>query len=333
MKKWNRYIFYLIGATLLLTVGVQSYWNYKNYKQNKRHVIREIRHCLNDAVQEYFALEMKKSTISITTSNTVSLTKKNKPKTVGKVIDLKIDSTVKNISYIRTVNLGTKDTTKNQNEIKVVMGHKIPKDQINLTSVIFAILKDSINFKQLDSVFKAQLLEKNIALTYNLQFWKDEKLAYESNKHLVKNDSELHSNSGFLKPKERLILRYNVPTGEILLRSLWGILFSVFLVLAILGSLWYLLHIIRQQKQISEMKNDLISNITHEFKTLEDKNKTETYLKMSENQLKKLHTMVEKLLETASLDSAVISLQKENVDLVAFLHKQRAKFASTLKRN
>ncbi|MGY8910699.1 MAG: sensor histidine kinase [Flavobacteriales bacterium] len=88
-----------------------------------------------------------------------------------------------------------------------------------------------------------------------------------------------------------------------------------------------------QQKELAINKNDLISNITHEFKTpiatvstaieaiqnfnvLDDKEKTKKYLAMSALQLKKLHQMVEKLLETATLDSEQLLLKKETIDVV-----------------
>ena len=54
---------------------------------------------------------------------------------------------------------------------------------------------------------------------------------------------------------------------EALKRSSTGILLSLLLSLAIISSLFYLLKIIKNQKQLAEIKNDLISNITHEFKT------------------------------------------------------------------
>ena len=47
-----------------------------------------------------------------------------------------------------------------------------------------------------------------------------------------------------------------------------------------------------------------------------EKEKTEKYLAMSALQLKKLHQMVEKLLETATLDSEQLLLKKETIDVV-----------------
>jgi two-component system phosphate regulon sensor histidine kinase PhoR len=97
------------------------------------------------------------------------------------------------------------------------------------------------------------------------------------------------------------------------------------------------LKIIKDQKQLAEVKNDLISNITHEFKTpistiavaiesirdfkgIDDKNRTKNYLNISSEQLGKLNTMVEKLLETATLDSDQLELHKAPQDIVALLN-------------
>ena len=106
--------------------------------------------------------------------------------------------------------------------------------------------------------------------------------------------------------------------------------------------MFYLVKIIKQQKELANIKNDLISNITHEFKTpiatistaieaienfnvLDDKEKTKKYLSMSSIQLKKLHQMVEKLLETATLDSEQLYLKKEPIDTVELIKKIVAK--------
>ena len=52
------------------------------------------------------------------------------------------------------------------------------------------------------------------------------------------------------------------------------------------------------------------------FNAIEDKTKTREYINMSSEQLGKLNTMVEKLLETATLDSDNLELNKESIDII-----------------
>ena len=144
------------------------------------------------------------------------------------------------------------------------------------------------------------------------------------------------SKSTYIKPEERIQLHYSNPLAETFKRSLTGILLSLMLSLVVILSLFYLLHIIKKQKELAEIKNDLISNITHEFKTPiatvttaiegiknfnqnNDKEKTNKYLDISNQQLQKLHLMVEKLLETATLDSDKLIINKEAVEIVSML--------------
>lgn len=57
------------------------------------------------------------------------------------------------------------------------------------------------------------------------------------------------------------------------------------------------------------------------FNAIEDTEKTKKYVSISENQIKKLHLMVEKLLETATLDSEKLLLKKEQVEVINLLEK------------
>jgi len=149
--------------------------------------------------------------------------------------------------------------------------------------------------------------------------------------------------STFLPSDEKLELLFSNPTLAILKRSLTGILLSFILSISIIFCLLFLLRTVKQQKQLAEIKNDLISNITHEFKTpiatvstaiegiknfndTNDKEKTYKYLNIGDQQLKKLHQMVEKLLETATLDSDKLLLNKEAVDVVAMMKRLADKY-------
>src|SRR5690606_9192629 len=53
-KKFNG-ILYVIIVTMILTVAVQCYWNYKNYLQNKQRYINDVQIALDNALENYYA--------------------------------------------------------------------------------------------------------------------------------------------------------------------------------------------------------------------------------------------------------------------------------------
>lgn len=220
-----------------------------------------------------------------------------------------------------------------------------------LTSKMIISLKQSeIELGIIDSLLKKELLRKRINVDYGLtyggcvsdeacqdhihqiidtSFIKSQKL----NTYLI-NDASLTaiSKSTYLPPFSQIKIYFTNTTLTILKKNLIGILLSFLLVGSVIGCLLYLFRIINQQKQLAELKNDLISNITHEFKTpiatisvaLEgiqnfnaenDPEKTKKYVEMSSKQLVKLNTMVEKILETATLDSEKLQLNLEEINL------------------
>lgn len=199
------------------------------------------------------------------------------------------------------------------------------------------MVRDSIEFNKLSKALEKELLRKNIDVAYSLQHFKADTIFHRFQKDSI---SELPlsaiSESSFLPKNQKLQISFSDPTILLLKRSFTEISLSLLLSLSIIFCLLYLVRTINKQKKIDLIKNDLISNITHEFKTpittistaiegiknfnsLDDKEKTNRYLDISGQQLKKLEIMVEKLLETASLDSNKLELKKETINIIPLL--------------
>ena len=217
------------------------------------------------------------------------------------------------------------------------------RDSIRLfnevSSLYISISEDSLNFDKLKTFLDTEFNRKQIKVPYRLNQYLGKNIIAEiGTDSLPKETLKTYAKSAYLNHDEKLELQYANISKAVLKESSIGILLSTLLSLAIISSLLYLLHIINKQKQLAEIKNDLISNITHEFKTpittistaleaiqhfdaLKDPEKAKKYLSISDKQLKKLHIMVEKLLETATLDSENLLLKKESLNVVDFVEK------------
>ena len=234
--------------------------------------------------------------------------------------------------------------TKSNNhltQIKVLRGKKAA-DSLKLIkgikSIFISIRNDTLDFKKLNPIIKNEFERKQLDIDFALKHYKNDSVFNAFNTEFITSDYlKTKSKSTFLKQNENIEIAYPNATKIILKRSALSILISTILVLAVISCLLYLLKIIKSQKQLAEVKNDLISNITHEFKTpiatigvaiesiknfnvLDDKEKTKTYLDMSNNQLSKLNVMVEKLLETATLDSDSLKLKKDSYNIADIVH-------------
>ena len=392
ITKKYRWIFYFIAITIVATIGIQFYWNFKNYQENKRQVTNEIQLSLDNAVEEYYSSQAKSDFLTIINKNKDENVirenslgsvlnklklKKTKPKftitnlkftTDENMSQKKRDSIMKVTSaFVTEFNFNKDSVSKTKNKakkaftqftnkaagftvdtggsktaIKYFRGKKAAdslKLYSNLKPIFISFLDQSIAYHKIDSLIEKQLQKKGIILKTSFHHIKNDTLFHQTKDSVLEaNIFSVRSKSTFVKEGEAFKLIYNSPNIEALKRSSFGISLSLLLSLAVISSLFYLLKIINQQKELAIIKNDLISNITHEFKTpiatvstaieaierfnvLEDTAKTKRYLAMSSVQLKKLHQMVEKLLETATLDSEQLILKKETLDIIETIER------------
>lgn len=254
----------------------------------------------------------------------------------------KLETTVRDKFYLQKK---TENTNKNSN-LKVYFGKskadslRIQKEINAISSLMISLNNASINYQQLDSIFKNKLAIKGINTDFYIEHKRNDTILRnkERTRIIKKLNASTIAKSTFLKLEDKITVYYQKPNGLAIKRSSFGILLSLLLSLVIIGSIFYLVAIIKKQKELALIKNDLISNITHEFKTpittisaaiesitnfnaINDKEKTNKYLAISSNQIFKLQTMVEKLLETALLDSEKLLLQQEPTNIDEFVEK------------
>ena len=57
------YILYAITTVIVTTIGIQIYWNYKNYLTNKQQLINDVQVSLDMAVDDYYANLAEQTTL------------------------------------------------------------------------------------------------------------------------------------------------------------------------------------------------------------------------------------------------------------------------------
>jgi two-component system phosphate regulon sensor histidine kinase PhoR len=235
------------------------------------------------------------------------------------------------------------------NKIQIFRG-KTAVDSLNAierftSKIIFSIIRDTLDLPKLTQHLETEFERSGIALDYRLHFTDQQadSLSLDSTLNRIIFPEKVSSRSTFLPPGKLLDLYYAPSHLTLLKRGLIEVITSLLFLGILAFAFYYLYQTIKNQKEIAEIKQDLIANITHEFKTpiattltaiegiqqfnpSKDPEKTSRYLDISKVQLQKLDQMVEKLLETAALDSDQLVLKKEGIDPAPVLTQLVQKF-------
>jgi two-component system phosphate regulon sensor histidine kinase PhoR len=191
----------------------------------------------------------------------------------------------------------------------------------------------------LDSVLRVELLQKGISAKYIFGVTPSKNLPKDSIK-LSQREKYIYSSpykvnlspdNIFIAPEYLSV--YFPDHKRYLLSSMWGLLLvSIVFLLILIFSFYYTISTIFKQKKLSEIKNDFISNMTHEFKTpistislavevLKDKSveksseRVDNYVKMIGDENKRLSLLVENILQTAILDKGGFKLRVQSIDI------------------
>ena len=235
----------------------------------------------------------------------------------------------------------------NGKQIKEIKESKIDTLHFNKKHLITEVLEDMTSFKKenyfkskldenlLDSLINLELIENGIETEYYFGVInKGEREFLIINSGASKNEL-IHS--PYTKPlsphdifSSSLLLKLHIPNiFKLVLKSIW-IMFALSLLFIFVIIFVYIktVKMFLEQKKVAEVKNDLINNITHEFKTpisaislasealtepklYEQKDSIKRYSKIIGEENQKLTQLVETLLNTAAFEKSEIELNLE----------------------
>lgn len=323
-------IVYLIGLIILITLSIQAYWNIINYQSNKVLINNEVLTAFDNSVNSYYT-NLAKSDIKTAIIDSDLAEKDNGIDVSGKMTQRE------KFNFLAYDIPDKSGTQANISPLSFASDRPAQGVVTIATQIIVSLSNEKIDFdnlaKHLDTELKRKGFEFEYALSETRNF---RQVASHGNLKSPELKLTAQSKSAYLPPDTDITMYYPNINLIALKESAAGLLLSFLFTLSLITCLLYLLRIIRQQKQIAAAKNDFISNISHELKTpiatsmsaleavqhfneTDDVEKTSKYMGIAEEQLLKLSVMVEKILDTVSLDSEELILYKETTDIVPLL--------------
>ena len=156
----------------------------------------------------------------------------------------------------------------------------------------------------------------------------------------LNGESGLYSFSFNINPDEGIYYKaYMTPLTRHILSQMFGIIITVFLLMIAFSlAFWYLFRTVSRLRTIEEMKDDFVSNMTHELKTpiaiaysandallnydtSNDPDKKTKYLTIANKQLKRLGELVENILAMSMERRKAMKLRPEDIPLREFVEE------------
>lgn len=348
-KSNNRFFLLLMSISMILLIGFECLWLNQNYQSQKEDLEKEINGLFKSAV-----LERQDSLISrmILTPLLEIL-----PDSVQDV-DLhgvrrwpNTRERSKNSFFVRTdsFSLPRNENSDQQVKFKVVkpdasestlafkrhMMRFLAYNLGDLNNQEFDFIpfgEDSLKISEIDILFQTKLSQANMDLPFTIL--RGERYDFPE----IRSGFYSRGIRGGIPAETIYKAHVKEPQALLLNKMLPQFLFAFFLLLITGLSFALVYRSLKQQQRLTEMKNNFISNVTHELQTpitsvgvalealsnfdvLKNKNKTEEYLEISKNELSRLSILVDKVLKMALFEEEDLRLHMETIDLKQLLDK------------
>ena len=192
----------------------------------------------------------------------------------------------------------------------------------------------------MDSVLRNQLSHRFIYPDFLCVEVVDSKDSVICGNPKFNGESGLDSFRFNINPDEGVYYKaYMTPLTRHIVSEMSGVIVTIFLLMTSFAmAFWYLFHTVSKMRTIEEMKDDFVSNMTHELKTpiaiaysandallnydtANDVQKKVTYLRIANKQLVRLSELVENILAMSMERRNTMKLKPETVPLRPFVEE------------
>jgi two-component system phosphate regulon sensor histidine kinase PhoR len=338
----GRRLYLSVVLMLLAIVAVaafQVFWLVKNFREEKRELTFRTNVLFREALQHLRAEKLKLDTLG--------------PNTKFRVAGYGA------VGMMDAMHRRVLDTMMHDRKFRVMVREKttdhiherIPGDSISeihvfrdgpgsgasIVRVLSRVdsLQDSIGVKELTARYAQVLQREKISIPFTITSRKAVLPDEMPPPPFFENENEV--TIGINHP-----VTYRIETGSMTSFALKKIGSQIMVSLLLVGltalSFTLLLRTLVQQRKLTQIKNDFISNITHELKTpiatvsvaiealrnfdaLHDPEKTKEYLAISSNELQRLSFLVDKVLKLSMFEKQQVELKEEVIDLSVLVNE------------
>jgi two-component system phosphate regulon sensor histidine kinase PhoR len=316
--KSHQVIIPLMVSSIFLLLVLQAFWLQKEYQNEKENFRKQTHLIFRNTVFEMSDSLLFKS-VRPAKGEIIMNSTPDSVKILTKKFNFKSDTNSNVQVFISSV--------EGQDSIEKYLKPLVSTIRGNRKSRRFNIRlgRDSLRVKDIEANLLLAFKEGNFNLV-PFQVKSKINLAFPPSRKEMFQENIIHSPVGDYE------LRFSGSNYFILKRITPQILFSVFLTLLTAGSFIILYRNLILQKKLMTLKNDFISNVTHELKTpittvgvalealrnfkgLENKTLTEEYLEIAQKELGRLSLLTDKILKTAIFEDKGIEFAPEEVSL------------------
>ncbi|HVF97454.1 MAG TPA: HAMP domain-containing sensor histidine kinase [Flavisolibacter sp.] len=328
MMKNIKWMPLLMAITILAIAGFQVYWISKSYEREERMMERSSNIYFGETIRSLQTAKLKLDKISQDSlpqgKMFVTGELNENPINPRLLTRDKMDNILDVVMERTGDNSRSRVMIRSRNDSMPSIESGMSARQRRIMQFLFDVdsLQDSIRVKEVELAYNKKLAEQKMDIPFSVS-----RVETRDSGRRVFNEVTL----GFAHPITYKLFLGNT-TPYLLKRLSSTILFSVFLVgFTILSFLLLYRNLLRQQK-LADIKNEFISNITHELKTpiatvsvaIEalrnfnaslDPQRTKEYLDISANELQRLSLLVDKVLKLSMFEKKEIELKYELLNL------------------
>jgi two-component system, OmpR family, phosphate regulon sensor histidine kinase PhoR len=357
--KWRK----IIPAPALMLISILGitafllYWLKESYDREKKSLAIKSEVAFRETI---FHLQASKLKLDGFVSDTSEKGKINFFSQDGKHVKIRINPKEEIVSTINVISDKLKDSLKAEIKTGMIIttGKKPPdlttdsvrierritgQGRDHIFNVLYGVdsLQDSLKLEEITTAYSLAMKKQQLSVPFTIT---------RSDSAGVFDEPALNEVTvGLARPVTyKLFLENTFP--YLIKRIALPILFSVILLGITILSFVVLYRNLLKQRRLADLKNEFISNITHELKTpiatvgvavealknfnaINDPQKTKEYLDISSNELQRLGMLVDKVLKLSMFEKQEIELKYEPLNLKDIVDEVTASLRLQLEKN